>query len=335
LVSKFLLNFPAINQLNVAWSVKRRLARAGCKGFKVTTTEIDPAASPNMFRVIRDGRRLAIAYQWSKERDTHATWKNRMSAALFWAANCRADALDASFALDDGHLPNEAMFFPSTNRDDRYCLPDEYFFADRGFARMRKLVEETPTPWTTRSASLRWRGSPNGPGRLDVTSSALFDPTVLPRLRLVMIAAGLPDVDVKMVALNYRDMHYDSLQPSGAYVPPIAETDWLKDKYALDIDGFSNTWSNLILRMHFGCCVLKVQSQFGYRQWYYGEMRPYEHFVPVKADMSDLGDQLEWVRSHPREAEDIARHGQAFVRSLTFESETRRAAETIEGALGL
>ena len=38
-------------------------------------------------------------------------------------------------------------------------------------------------------------------------------------------------------------------------------------------------------RLLMGCCVIKVASPFGYRQWYYGDLVPWRHYVPVAADM--------------------------------------------------
>ena len=116
---------------------------------------------------------------------------------------------------------------------------------------------------------------------------------------------------------------------------PIAEMNWIGDKYAIDVDGHSNTWSNFLIRLHFGCCVLKVDSQFGYRQWYYDRIGPWEHFVPVRADMADLAEKVAWVRSHDREARDIAMRGQAFARSMTFDGESELAIETIRQRLSL
>ncbi len=102
------------------------------------------------------------------------------------------------------------------------------------------------------------------------------------------------------------------------------------DKFAIDIDGWTNAWSNLLIRMHFGCCVLKVASADGYRQWWYDRLRPWEHFVPVRADMADLAEKVDWVRSNDVEAKAIASRGQQLARSMTLASETAIAAQIIE-----
>jgi hypothetical protein len=334
-MAKLLLNFPLFNQFNVCNSITRHLKKNATRGFRISASQIEAEASPNMVRIRRDGSLMDIGFDWAAQRNTEVVLKSRMRVSAFLSAQCAAPSFEATFALDDGQLPNQALFAPSTNKPATVGVPDEFFMTRSGFAAMRALAEESALPWQARSRRLRWRGAPNGEGRLDVSTGACFDPTVLPRLRMVMIAAALPDCDVKLTPRNWFVSHEGSLRPFGVNANPIPEPEWLADRYALDIDGFTNTWTNLLIRLHFGCCVLKVESQFGFRQWYYDDLRPWEHYVPVKSDMSDLGDKLEWARSHDSEAEAIAMRGRQLARSMTLESETKRAGRIIETALGL
>ena len=46
------------------------------------------------------------------------------------------------------------------------------------------------------------------------------------------------------------------------------------------------------------------------------ELVPWSHFVPVKQDLSDLPEKLEWARAHPVEAQQIARQGSDFMKKL-------------------
>jgi len=47
----------------------------------------------------------------------------------------------------------------------------------------------------------------------------------------------------------------------------VDEMSWANRRYALDIDGHSNAWNNFANRLKLGCCVFKVQSERGFRQW--------------------------------------------------------------------
>jgi len=42
--------------------------------------------------------------------------------------------------------------------------------------------------------------------------------------------------------------------------------------------------------------TLKIESDFA--QYFYGDLKPYVHYVPVKKDYSDLISQIEWLRQN-------------------------------------
>lgn len=256
--------------------------------------------------------------------------RERVPPCLHWFAQTPADIEEISVCVSDGDLPTDAMFGPVSSHGRMVPLPDAYFFQNRGFADMRHIALADSKPWSERAAGLRWRGTTTGSGRIDFGPSAQNDPTVLARLRFAMIARQAPDMDALFTRGDTdHSWHLPAMDHYGYAGDPIPEADWINDKFALDIDGHTNTWSNFIIRMHLGCCVLKVDSQFGYRQWYYDRIRPWEHFIPVKSDMSDLAEKLDWARSNLPEAEAIARKGQQFARSMTLESETEAAAKII------
>ena len=127
--------------------------------------------------------------------------------------------------------------------------------------------------------------------------------------------------------------------PTSNMLNPLAEADLIGDfvptndwghmKYAIDIDGWTNAWSNLMQRLKLGCCVLKVQSPFGYRQWYYDSLIPWQHYVPVSADLTDLAERVDWVRSNREKARAIAAEGQELAMKMTFDSETAVAIDAI------
>jgi len=98
-------------------------------------------------------------------------------------------------------------------------------------------------------------------------------------------------------------------------------TDFLKYRYLIDIDGNSNSWSGLFEAMLMGACVLKVASPAGFREWYYDRLVPWENFIPVKQDMSDLEEGAEWAISHEAECRSMAENLRQLAESLEFERE--------------
>jgi Glycosyl transferase family 90 len=115
----------------------------------------------------------------------------------------------------------------------------------------------------------------------------------------------------------------------GDYIAPIT---WCGLKFAIDIDGNTNAWSNFFTRLLMGCCVLKVASAAGYRQWYYGDIEPWIHYVPVKADLSDICERIAWCRSNHAGARRIAAAGQEFATARDFDNEIAAAARRVGAA---
>ena len=58
-----------------------------------------------------------------------------------------------------------------------------------------------------------------------------------------------------------------------------------------------------------GSCILRVDSPR--RQWYHERLKPWVHLVPIRADLSDLGEQLDWCNNHLHECKAIAAAGKA------------------------
>ena len=78
--------------------------------------------------------------------------------------------------------------------------------------------------------------------------------------------------------------------------------------------------------MALGSLVFKVESDR--YTWFHTLVRPHVHYIPVKADLSDLRAQYEWAMNHPADAERIAKAGQKVATSLNT-TEFRRIAREI------
>lgn len=56
--------------------------------------------------------------------------------------------------------------------------------------------------------------------------------------------------------------------------------------------------------------VLKQESPFF--EHFYSMLRPWEHYVPVSRDLSDLKDRVIWAREHDDEARKISENARKF-----------------------
>lgn len=67
-----------------------------------------------------------------------------------------------------------------------------------------------------------------------------------------------------------------------------------KWRYLIDVEG--NGFSARVKPFLFSKRVLFLQDR-PYKEWYYPKLRPWEHYVPVKWDLSDLDENLDKIRS--------------------------------------
>ena len=57
--------------------------------------------------------------------------------------------------------------------------------------------------------------------------------------------------------------------------------------------------------------VLKQDSSF--YEHFYRDLKPYQHYVPIQRDLTDLLDKVQWARDNDAQAKNIAQNAQAFV----------------------
>ena len=277
----------------------------------------------------RDGRRLRVLLS-SAAPEISVPWlKHRLPCYAYWLAATPSDVKRLTVTMSDGNHPMSGKFAPSTNLQRVIAIPDPYFFESSGFARFREVSERDSPAWSDRSNVLVWRGAMTGTGLFDPRLAFERPWLAAQRIQACARLRDVADTDAKFAYSSRPEIPIEAMEAFRLRGALVDEPTWVGRKYALDIDGYSNAWQNLIVRLHLGCCVLKVASQYDYRQWYYDRLHAWEHYVPVKADLSDLLEQIDWVRANDKEASQIARRGQALARSLTWDAVRAEAAALI------
>ncbi|MEL7090220.1 MAG: glycosyl transferase family 90 [Pseudomonadota bacterium] len=314
----------AVRSRLIAQRARSYFVRLGLAVPDVRVAHSSALRTPYEMRLSREGGRVTALYNLSMFRHGSYQMKHLSAAYWYWFAQA-GDVRAALCDLSDGERAGRARFAYSSNRDAVIALPDAYFFRDRGFADADRLGQQAPA-WQDRSEEILGRGSANGIGLFTCDPANARTPGVMQRMRLAMLSRDIDGVDVRF-APGSRDYVDAELDAAGLIGPKVPQDSWAGRKFAIDIDGVTNTWDNFLRRLKMGCCVLKVASPFGFAQWYYPLLRPFEHYVPIRADLSDLAEQIDWVRAHPAKAAQIAEAGQAAARALTFETETARAVE--------
>lgn len=282
--------------------------------------------------ITRDGKGFALHISNKTRLEFIHAHFGKASAFIHWLDVASPDIRHILVDCTDGQGPSNARYAYSVNRTDTVALPDVYFTRSQGYAAFDNKFKELNIAWADRHDRIVWRGGLNNMGHFNLDMGFRNHPGVMQRLRMAQHCVG-SEIDFKFVSTGSK---FDTaLQSAGLIADFIPALDWGTAKFGVDIDGFTNAWSNFPQRLKLGCCVLKVESQFGFRQWYYDKIRPWEHYVPIKADLSDLQDQIDWVRSNDLKAAEIASNGQRFATGLTMESETRFAAQIINKTEGV
>lgn len=285
----------------------------------------------------RSGRIVAIDANlaWLRGRSGFTTAWRRIGVFVDLLSDPRVPDGDwpadlADHVRDPGPVIGFCSYHPDT-----ILVPDRGFHSSRGYARSQAAASRAPA-FADRDATIVWRGSPTGFGELSTATMRADDPALRQRVRMCLLLrdaqADFPNlgVDARLVAgaASSAEAHI-AYHAAGIAGDPVPEASWLGRRFAIDIDGNANAFSNLFLRLLFGCCVIKVASPLGFRQWYYDRLEPGRHYVPVAADLSDLVERIAWCRDHPDDCRHIAAAGQELAASMTPSNERRRAIDAI------
>jgi hypothetical protein len=196
-------------------------------------------------------------------------------------------------------------------------MPDPHYTEKRiyaeSFAKLDQFLKIFH--WEKKRPGAFWRGSSTG--RPFLTRSEWRSN---PRVRLCQISKDLADenfLDAKLAQVWQCEgpdieqvIHSEGLVDR--WIPPEA---FLTFKIQIDIDGNVSSWG-YFQKLYMLSAVLKVDSD--YIQWYYDKLIPWIHFIPVKADLSDLTQQIRWVQDNDRAAHDIALAAREAVCGLNY-----------------
>ena len=103
----------------------------------------------------------------------------------------------------------------------------------------------------------------------------------------------------------FRDQLSD-FEPLSDYVPM---TRFLDYKYQLSLDG---TVAAYRLPYLLSGDALVLKQTCSYYEHFYRDLVPYQHFLPLKNDLSDVIEQIQWARDHDDEVQRIVRQAQEF-----------------------
>lgn len=179
---------------------------------------------------------------------------------------------------------------------------------NKNFPKTCKTPSITRIPWSDKKPTAVFRGGSTGCGVTQDTN---------PRLKVAYISKitpveeGYPLIDAGITNWNVRPrkiqgsrylqtIDIDSQPPLVSKMTPQEQSGY---KYVINIDGHVTAF-RLSLEMSFGSVILLAKSE--YYIWYMKKLKPYEHYVPVKRDLSDLIEKIRWCRANDAQCQKIA-----------------------------
>jgi hypothetical protein len=175
------------------------------------------------------------------------------------------------------------------------------------FKKYPRIVRDVP--WLAKKGIAVFRGTTTGAGVTPETNQ---------RLNAFDLASKYPTyLDVGITKWNLRvRKHIDSkyLETINRNTYPTVAQMTLQDqantyKYLLNLEGHVAAY-RLSYELSSGSLVLLAESKW--KMWYSRFLKPFVHYVPVKHDLSDLIDKIEWCRTHDAECQEIIANAIAF-----------------------
>ncbi|KAF7323672.1 CAP10 domain-containing protein [Mycena kentingensis (nom. inval.)] len=189
-------------------------------------------------------------------------------------------------------------------------MPGEFYYRDSWWA--GKFDYPDNIRWEDKKPVLYWRGKSNG-GHIRNQNHKSF-----PRFRLMDLAKAHRDIlDVRIT--EWHQWHCtdncDAEQIKSEYHitgEKEPREDAYKYKYLLDVDGnsFSGRYLGLL---RSGGLVFKSTA---FTEFFTPWLVPYEHFIPIRPDLSDLVEKVEWARKNDAEARRIQEAGRIFAEKI-------------------
>jgi len=187
-----------------------------------------------------------------------------------------------------------------------------------------ELYNNTKEGWKLKKPMAIFRGSLTGNDQkitntrvqsriLSLKYPSYLDSVITDTFKYYMFEPGIGAIHTKIddKRLYNNDTHIDGRKNTMYFEEQI------NYKYILHIDGFTAAW-RLSKYMLSYSVILKVDSPWV--EHFYNDLKPWIHYIPIKSDLSDLIQRIEWCRENDDICETIAKNAfQYVVENITKE----------------
>ncbi|KAF8204224.1 glycosyl transferase family 90-domain-containing protein [Mycena galopus ATCC 62051] len=211
-------------------------------------------------------------------------------------------------------------------------VPSEFYYRDSWWSPSYGYANNIS--WDDKEEQLYWRGMTSG-GWVWGENYHAF-----PRFRLIDIGRKHRDLmDVRLSGFHESlcGENCNSTKIKAEYeIAPVSSPreEVYKFKYLFDVDGnsFSGRYLGLLRsgslvfkvfrapRLARTCTYHPVQSTI-FAEYFNDWLRPFEHYIPILPDLSDLVEKIEWAIAHDDEAHAIQQAGQVFAQRVLTDAQ--------------
>ncbi|OGN56372.1 MAG: hypothetical protein A3D96_05330 [Chlamydiae bacterium RIFCSPHIGHO2_12_FULL_44_59] len=158
------------------------------------------------------------------------------------------------------------------------------------------------TPWKKRKDMAFWRGASNDKGY------TLENYATKPRYLISLLGKEHPHrINAGFCRIFPEEVEHILQHLIVGYASVKEHLDF---KYLPVLDGYMCTFPGFQWRLLSGSLTFKQSSDE--MQYFYAALKPYEHYVPISHDMSDLLEKIAWAKEHDSQCHLIAERARAF-----------------------
>ncbi|CAG7669073.1 unnamed protein product [Allacma fusca] len=156
---------------------------------------------------------------------------------------------------------------------------------------MMTVQSNSEVPWDDKIDKVFWRGRDSRQERLD----------------LILLSRKYPDLF--NVSLTNFFFFRDQMDLYGPKAQHISFFKFFNYKYQLNIDGTVAAYRFPFL-LAGDSVVFKTESP--YFEHFYKDLKPWTHFIPVKADLEDLIEKIQWLKENDHKAKAVGENGRKY-----------------------
>jgi ubiquitin C-terminal hydrolase len=177
-------------------------------------------------------------------------------------------------------------------------------------------IGKVQTDWSKKKNIAVFRGGSTGCGGTAENNQ---------RLKLATMRSADLDVGITKYTTHLKFISPEQIEVAEMVAPAVPSLTWEQQsefKYIIHVDG--NVFAYRYLKsMLTKSLILRVKSDFTH--WTDKYMKPNEHYIEIKADLSDLEEKVDWCKTHDEECKKIAEAGYAFTLSVLKDEVLRNA----------